>query len=151
MLTGKFWIRADGVPVSVTEHAEYGKRFLLKMPDDESMAFDTIFVPPTEEQVKLALSRGADLKDLRALQSNGDCREYLISQGWVRIRGDHYYVWELDKATVRRIAGATDYWRWQSKLEKGQVAKIITLKDASRETGCKEHDVPVSDLRLRWE
>ena len=143
MLVGKYWIKPGGEAVSVAEHAEYGKRFLLRMKDEEKLSFNDLFTEPTLEQCVNARDRGATVDDVLSFKIYRDVRVYLLKEhGWIRVRANAFYIWDdLTLKHRQAIRQAASYWHEQTKLEHGEQVEIINVKHGLTQ------DVAVSSLR----
>lgn len=120
MLSGKFWITPNGVvDVSTSEHALYAKNAMLGLlgTPAEIRLDKTLFSPLPKEIVTAARKRRVDEAAVEHLASGIDARLFVIERwGWIRTRGNAFYLWKLDAMALRLIRCATDFWDRQSAL-----------------------------------
>jgi hypothetical protein len=131
MLTGKFWITPQGVvDVSTSEHALYARNFVLGLlGTPREIRLDKHFLDPlAPEEARKHRRRGVPADVIKFLGSNGDARLYVIRErGWVRVRGNAFYLWRLDRPTLRLIRGAAEYWRAQRSRKPGDLADVYEM------------------------
>ena len=134
MLTGKFWITPNAVvDVSASEHAIYAKNAMLGLlGSPHAYKLDKHMLSPLPPpEVRRHAARGVPPDALDHLARGADPRLYAIEKwNWVRVRGPAFYLWRLDKKTLKLIRGAKDYWKTQSKLEPADTLDIISLSDS---------------------
>ncbi len=120
MLTGKFWITPSAVvDVSASEHALYAKNVMLGLlgTPTEIKLDKTLFDPLPKKIVLAARKRGVEAAVVEHLASGIDARIYVIEHwGWIRTRGNAFYLLKLDAKALGLIRGATAFWDRQSAL-----------------------------------
>jgi hypothetical protein len=157
MLTGKYWLYPNWnvEDVSATEHVVAARRVILKLRDDDPLNHKAPFYQITErdlmriQESTQARYSGEDaeqvMKAAKFMLGGGDPRLWAIQHLlWIRVaQGSFYFAEDGKHSCLARISCAGEYWKQQTKLEKGDMAKLVLFG----ENDVTELEVSVESLK----
>ena len=106
MITGKYWITpAAAVELSGREHEWLSTAVMLQLPDRMFAPYRWSIDGVPEEELELALDRGADPAAISFLSSKkNDSRLWAVREyGWVRTFRNKFNLWYFDCTTADMV------------------------------------------------
>lgn len=129
-LTSKWWITPGGAfEVNGREHEWLSTAVMLQLPDRMFAPYRWSIDGVPEEELELALERGADPAAVRYLENKKhDSRLYAVREyGWVRTFKNKFNLWYFDCETADMVR-KSDYWDFQRQLEPDDVIDVEEVK-----------------------
>ncbi len=138
-LFGKYWLLPDGEIVDVTtdEHARIARAAMLNLLPT-TIPYDRMFLPLTSAEQRVHAARGVDRARLDFLSTpHPDARVYVIREhGWIRTRGNMFYAWEWNDATLAELLGNKKFWALHPKVNQYTSIVLINVKDEKQSVNC---------------